>query len=377
MSLILRQSGALLIDAYRELNSKKLFWVTMVMSVCVVAIIGMFGINERGLSFLAWTWDFDLFNTTVVPKSLFYKFVFAQLGIPVWLTWVAAILALISTASIFPDFLAGGAIELTLSKPISRVRLFFTKFLTGLLFVALQVSVFTLASFIVIGVRGSSWEWGLWLAVPIVVLFFSYLFALCTLFGVLTRSTIASLLLTLVVWVALFMLNTTDTIFLQQRESSALQAQRLEQRVEKREKIAAATLAEKGVASPTRAQLDEADGVLAMLRPDLEKKHDSARSWKKWSGIVFALKTALPKTSETAALLGRSLMSRDDLDRFMPGGGSAGDEDSSRRGPDPEVNRRVEDALRDRTTAWVLGTSLAFEGLVLAIACWIFCRRDF
>ncbi len=375
MSLVLRQSGALLVDAYRELNSKKLFWVTLVMSVCVVAILGMFGINERGLTFLVWTWDFDLFNTNVVPKSLFYKFVFAQLGIPVWLTWVAAILALISTASIFPDFLAGGAIELTLSKPISRVRLFFTKFLTGLLFVTLQVGVFTLACFIVIGVRGSSWEWGLWLAVPIVVLFFSYLFSLCTLFGVVTRSTIASLLLTLVVWVALFMLNTTDAIFLQQRESSALQAQRLDQRIDKREKAAAAALAEKGVTSPTRAQLDESDGVLAMLRPDLEKKHDSATSWKKWSGIVFAVKTVLPKTSETTALLGRSLMSRDDLDRFMPQDG--GDEDNPRRGPDPEVNRRVEDALRDRSTAWVIGTSLAFEGLVLAIACWIFCRRDF
>ena len=61
---------------------------------------------------------------------------------------------MISTASLFPDFLAGGAVDLYLSKPISRLRLFLFKYSCGLLFVALQIGCFCLASFLVIGLRG-------------------------------------------------------------------------------------------------------------------------------------------------------------------------------------------------------------------------------
>jgi hypothetical protein len=46
----------------------------------------------------------------------------------------------------------------------------------------LQVLVFSTASFLVIGLRGGSWEPGLFLAVPIVTLMFSYLFSVCVLF---------------------------------------------------------------------------------------------------------------------------------------------------------------------------------------------------
>ena len=101
----------------------------------------------------------------------------------VYLTWVAAVLALISTSSMFPDFLTGGSIDLYLSKPIGRVRLFFTKYVSGLMFVALQVSVFAVGSFLVLGWRGHSWEPSLFLAIPIVVIFFSYLYGICVLLG--------------------------------------------------------------------------------------------------------------------------------------------------------------------------------------------------
>ena len=72
-------------------------------------------------------------------------------------------------ASIFPDFVDRGSIDLMLSKPIGRTRLFFTKFLTGLLFAGLQVTVFTLASFLVIGLRGGDWEPWIFIAVPLVL----------------------------------------------------------------------------------------------------------------------------------------------------------------------------------------------------------------
>ena len=62
----------------------------------------------------------------------------------------------------------------------------------GLLFVALQVAIFATASYFVIGIRGGSWEPGVFLAIPLVVCFFSYLYAVSVFFGVLTRSTLAA-----------------------------------------------------------------------------------------------------------------------------------------------------------------------------------------
>jgi hypothetical protein len=33
--------------------------------------------------------------------------------------------------------------------------------------------------------------------------------------------------------------------------------------------------------------------------------------------------------------------------------------------------------MHDRSLAWVLGTSLLFEAVVLALAGWLSCRRDY
>ena len=72
----------------------------------------------------------------------------------------------------------------------------------GLLFVTAQVTIFALCSFLVLGFRGKLWAPSVFIAIPVVVLVFSYLFSICVLIGVITRSTIAALLLTLLVWFA-------------------------------------------------------------------------------------------------------------------------------------------------------------------------------
>ena len=172
----MRQTVALFVDAYRELNHRRLFWVTIVLSGLVVAAFAAIGNDEEGLTILHWSIPFPFVSTNFIPRADFYKFTFAQLGVGYWLGWIATIIGLVSTASIFPDFVDRGSIDLMLSKPIGRTRLFFTKFLTGLLFAGLQVTVFTLASFLVIGLRGGDWEPWIFISIPLVLLFFSYLF---------------------------------------------------------------------------------------------------------------------------------------------------------------------------------------------------------
>lgn len=42
-----------------------------------------------------------------------------------------------------------------------------------------------------------------------------------------------------------------------------------------------------------------------------------------------------------------------------------------------DVSMRSAAILRERSVLWVLGTSFAFEAVVLAMSCFIFARRDF
>ena len=217
---MIRQTAAIFLDAYRELNSRRLFWFTLIISFLVVAAFAAVGINADGLTILWFQLDAPI-NSPLFPPDLFYRFLFTNLGVPWWLGWIATILALVSTAGIIPDMIASGSIEQTLSKPIGRVRLYLTKYASGLIFVALQVLAFSAASFLVLGLRGNVWEPKVFIAVPIVVLFFSYLFSICTLIGLLTRSTIASLLLTLLAWFAIFGLTTTEQTLLGFRDANA------------------------------------------------------------------------------------------------------------------------------------------------------------
>jgi ABC-type transport system involved in multi-copper enzyme maturation permease subunit len=172
----MRQTMAIFVDAYRELNHRRLFWITLMLSGIVVTAFAAMGNDKEGLTIFHWSIPFPFLSSNFIPTADFYKFIFAELGVGFWLGWIATIIALISTASIFPDFVDKGSIDLMLSKPIGRIRLFLTKFLTGLMFAGLQVTVFTLASFLVIGLRGGDWEPWLFIAIPLVLVFYSYPF---------------------------------------------------------------------------------------------------------------------------------------------------------------------------------------------------------
>jgi ABC-type transport system involved in multi-copper enzyme maturation permease subunit len=359
------QTLALLNAAYRELNARKLFWVTMAISLLIVAVFAMVGINEKGLSFLWWGFEFEIVNTQFFPREVFYKFLFANFGIGFWLSWLASILALISTASIVPDMVTGGSIDILLSKPIGRTRLFLTRYFTGLLFVTVQVAVFTIASILVVGFRGGSWEPWFLLAIPLVVIFFSYLFCICALVGLLTKSTIVALLVTMLFWLFIFGVDSAENLTL--RGSIAYEMD-LEQ---------------------VQVDLDEAVvmgdpiEVTAPLLEVVERTQNSYENWSIFHFWFYSVKTFLPKTTETIDLLDRTL-------RKKAGLGVAFPDEGDRRGPrsgnmfgttsyirQRDIEQAAEQRLDTRGVMWIIGSSLIFEALVLIFCCWRFLRRDF
>jgi hypothetical protein len=286
---------------------------------------------------------------------------------------------------------------MSLSKPIGRLRLFLTKYLAGLTFVALQVSVFSLAAFLVIGLRSGSWEPALFLAIPIVLAFFSYLYAFMVLIGMLTRSAIASLLITILLWLGIFALHIAEAGPLLQakiRQDQAVAIReadiaKVQSQIEQRRAEEAAPAPDAGGETAAPAKPAAKPGkTLAQLETDLADKQTRLDEYRldqkrltNIHAILFAAKTVLPKTTETMDLLRRSLISAADLEGIA-------DQDEQdrprRRGPrdplaptDQAVNKEMQRELNSRTVGWVLGTSLVFEALAVGIAAAIFCRRDF
>jgi hypothetical protein len=424
----MRQTLAILIDGYRELNHKRLFWITMALSGLFVLTFAAVGINERGITFLWFEFPVGgpiaFFKTELLSEEMFYKIVFVNLGLGIWLSWIATILALVSTASIIPDFVASGSVELGLSKPIGRTRLLLTKYGAGLLFAGLQVLVFTVACFFVIGLRAGSWEPGLFLAVPLVLLFFSYLYSISALVGLITRSSITALLVTLLCWFFFFMLNTADVVTLGIREEAQARLDRTKQGIERREKEATENLrrrkldeqkdAAPGTAPPipesfSAEELAQVDPFLASSREELKSEQSTVSGADRWQRYFMIAKTFTPKTSETIKLTERWIMSAAELKSLedisneqaakaqerrrarraemraeakketpaaapAPGAVPAPDDDDE---APVAVDNQVEKILHGRSVWWVLGTSVVFESVILGIACVIFVRRDF
>ena len=97
------QTWGVLVAAYRELNARKLFWVALVLNGLVIAAMAAVGVDEKGVSVFGFDLPIPLVNTTTYPDGKLYKFIFVGLGVGVWLAWLSTILALLSTASMFPD----------------------------------------------------------------------------------------------------------------------------------------------------------------------------------------------------------------------------------------------------------------------------------
>ncbi|MCR9217095.1 ABC transporter permease [Phycisphaerales bacterium ac7] len=405
------KTWALFVDAYRELNSKKLFWITMILSGLVVAIFGAIGLRPNGIGILWFTIPSDVVNSELVDAATFYKSIFTGFGVRFWLSIIATVLALVTTAGMIPDFISGGSIELMLSKPVSRTRLYLTKFATGLLFVGLQVGVFSVASMLVIGIRGGVWEPGILLAIPIVVLFYSYLFSVCALIGLVTRSTLAALLLTVLLWFVLFLLNSADEtllLFKTQTENRVVQqSSQLETQRDRLVSLRSASNGETEVGAPdaneTAPEEDETGGFLGRIgdefregqriedmdeedlasqierledqirvnETDLEETEAAADSLAAWHGRIVAVKTVLPKTRDTLNLLDRYLISDQAIEESGESRRGQGNDEFN------EAGVQMTQELRDRSIWWVIGTSLIFEAFILALGSWIFSRRDF
>ena len=207
-----------------------------------------------------------------------------------------------------------------------------------------------------------------------------------------THSTLASLLITLLFWFFVFMLNFTDGSLVtfkaaaEKRQAQQQSAIDGSQALIDQQRALPTTQQASGMIKNYEFQRDQ------MIRRKAESDPTVAQM-RFWSKLVTATKIPLPKTAETVALMNRWLVDPDPLTR-------AGEERHERRkqrqiehgrGPafsdpqgtamlnpeDPAVQESIREEFNARSAARIIGSSLVFEAVVLAVAAWIFCRRDF
>ena len=370
--MILNQTKALLIDMRRDLAASYLFWISLGISALAAVVVLIPGIDAEGIHVFGFKLPIPM-TTAFVPKAEFHLRWFLWIGIDKWIGWVACILALISTASIFPRLQSQGVIDMMLARPIGRGRLFLTQYLLGLGFVAVQATVFTLVCFVGLGLRAGVWIPGILVCIPLTVILFSYIHALSALVGTLTRSTLLAVIATVLLWAVSGSIQVGDSALEGWQEKVQAKLSDHEALAAKVHGASAEDIASLK-ASPQKAgvhldrQSRQALDEVTSGKPDaLDQLVDTDRktlsAMRPWVAGIRVVYTLCPKTQETVDLAGRWLVpSSHSADR----GDNPYDDDEM--GHPPEVAH---------SAGFVLGTSLAFEALLVGLALWVFKRRDF
>jgi len=106
-------------------------------------------------------------------------------------------LMIILTSSFIPDMLKKGHIDLLLSKPISRTKIIIGHFLAGIIIVLLSFLLLLGIIWLIISLKTGYWNFEFLKVILVFTLIYAVLYSSVIFFGLLTRSTILSIIINL------------------------------------------------------------------------------------------------------------------------------------------------------------------------------------
>jgi ABC-type transport system involved in multi-copper enzyme maturation permease subunit len=126
---------------------------------------------------------------------------------------VTLLLSVIITAFFIPNMLRKGSIDLLISKPIGRAQLLIYKYVGGLTFIFI-LTTFTVGTvWVGLSMRAGYWDPTFLIMIPSLTFSFAILYAISTAVAVLTRSAIASILITVAFMFLLFLVGKAKEYF--------------------------------------------------------------------------------------------------------------------------------------------------------------------
>jgi len=109
-------------------------------------------------------------------------------------------IAIIFTAGFVPGMLQKGTLDLLLAKPVRRPFVLLTKYVGGLFYAFIPAAFLIGGCWLAISVRSGYWNFGFLTSIGVLVVVFAILYSFTVLMGVMFRSTIGSILLTIGLW---------------------------------------------------------------------------------------------------------------------------------------------------------------------------------
>jgi len=187
------QTGALVVDTFREASARKIIW-------------GFFGCSTALILFFLLIVKIDVVQGAIATLTIFGKTSQAQdlnqmvrsahSGIAGLLYVFGMLLAVLASAGLIPTIFEPGRIELLLSKPVERWHILLGRYLGNLLVVALNIFYPVLALWIIFGVKTGVWTAGfLWSSLLTLFIFAVYL-SVILLIGVLWESAVVATMVT-------------------------------------------------------------------------------------------------------------------------------------------------------------------------------------
>lgn len=325
------QFWTIIADSFRETRDKKLFWVLLGLSTLIAVALACVGFDENGLSFffgLVKQPSAQLRAGSPAAAALMAAVV-SNFLIKIYIGWLGVILCLIGTAGMFPALMEPGAIELVVSKPISRAEIFAAKYAGGLIFVFVQVTYFALLTLLVLRYQLGLWLWPYLYAIPLLVLLFSYLYSVGVLAAVWSRSALTALVVAMVFWFMAFSARATEDVYSSFRYEEAFRAGQTE--------------------------------------VDLSWEGRNA-----FGRIAYVLSYVFPKTGDIPYILRREMRGADTetMLRLLK-------VDEAGLTDQPAALQYEHDRVESLDAGFSIGSSLIFEGVVLLFAWWRFSRKDF
>lgn len=340
----MRETLTILADSLKLLRARKLFWIVMGISLFIGLLYASIGFYESGMSigFGAYKQENPIVVKGSEEAKVFYLLVFTSFITPYWLGFLAVLLALLTSCSVFPELMREGSIETIVSKPVSRWKIFLVKYLGMLGFMAIPLALFCLIVFLALGIRVGVWKPEVFYAVPVLTFVYSIVYSMAVFVGVLTRSTLFALLSAALLWGSCYLVHAGEWwayMFIFQT-------------------------AELGV------ETDFETGQTTQHDGPVEPSEGGVKFYEFYRKVTWPL----PKPRKVTLTLDRLIVFNDELGPLagksllglLSGGGET------------EVGMAAQKAMRERySLSEVLIPSVLFQVVVLGFAGWKFSRRDF
>jgi len=120
---------------------------------------------------------------------------------------ILLLVSVVVTAAFVPTMIRKGTLELLLVRPLPRWQLIVFTYAAALLFVAGLLGLLVFATWLVTGLLTGLWSPGILVALPTLLLFFAMLLSVSVFTGVVTRSAVAAMLVTITTWGVLFVVG--------------------------------------------------------------------------------------------------------------------------------------------------------------------------